>query len=61
MTGSSTGRRRNGVNDLTKECIGYENGVLGGIGCGFRLLKVLCSNGDLFAAVSDVYRIYTLY
>ena len=36
-------KTRNGVNDLTKECIGYENGVLGGV---ISALNVFCSKGD---------------
>lgn len=32
--------KRNGVTGLTKECIGYENGVLGGV---VSALNVLCS------------------
>lgn len=35
--------QRNGVTGLTKECIGYENGVLGGV---ISALNVLCSKGD---------------
>lgn len=34
---------RNGVTGLTKECIGYENGVLGGV---ISALNVYCSKGD---------------
>jgi len=34
---------RNGVKGLTKECIGYENGVLGGL---VSALRVMCSPGD---------------
>ena len=34
---------RNGVQGLTRECIGYENGVLGGV---VSALNVLCSKGD---------------
>ena len=34
---------RNGVTGLTKECIGYENGVLGGV---ISALNVICSRGD---------------
>ena len=43
---------RNGVNSLTKECIGYENGVLGGV---VSALKVLCSNGDSILLQSPTY------
>lgn len=35
--------RRNGVTGLTREHIGYENGVLGGV---ISTLNVLCSKGD---------------
>ena len=45
-------KTRNGVNDLTKECIGYENGVLGGV---VSALKVLCSNGDSVLLQSPTY------
>lgn len=34
---------RNGVQGLTAECIGYENGVLGGV---ISALNTLCSKGD---------------
>lgn len=36
-------KKRNGVTDLTQECIGYENGVLGGV---ISALNVYCSRGD---------------
>lgn len=36
-------KKRNGVTDLTPECIGYENGVLGGV---ISALNVYCSKGD---------------
>ena len=36
-------KNRNGVTDLTPECIGYENGVLGGV---LSALNVYCSRGD---------------
>ena len=45
-------KTRNGVNDLTKECIGYENGVLGGV---VSALKVLCSNWDFCLLQSPTY------
>lgn len=35
--------KRNGVTGLTRECIGYENGVLGGAA---SALNVFCSKGD---------------
>ena len=34
---------RHGVQGLTRECIGYENGVLGGL---ISALNVFCSRGD---------------
>lgn len=36
-------KNRNGVTDLAPECIGYENGVLGGV---ISALNVYCSRGD---------------
>lgn len=36
-------KKRNGITDLTPECIGYENGVLGGV---ISALNVYCSRGD---------------
>lgn len=36
-------KNRNGVTDLTPECIGYENGVLGGV---ISAMNVYCSKGD---------------
>ena len=36
-------RDRNGARGLTADCIGYENGVLGGL---LSALRVLCSPGD---------------
>lgn len=36
-------KNRNGVTGLTPECIGYENGVLGGV---ISALNVYCSRGD---------------
>lgn len=36
-------KKRNGVTDLTPKCIGYENGVLGGV---ISALNVYCSRGD---------------
>ena len=35
-------QQRNGVTGLTRECIGYENGVLGGV---VSALNVICSRG----------------
>lgn len=43
---------RNGVTGLTKECIGYENGVLGGV---ISALNVLCSKGDNVLLHSPTY------
>ncbi|BDF68867.1 aminotransferase [Oscillospiraceae bacterium] len=44
--------KRNGVTGLTKECIGYENGVLGGV---ISALNVLCSKGDNVLLHSPTY------
>lgn len=43
---------RNGVTGLTKEYIGYENGVLGGV---VSALNVLCSKGDNVLIHSPTY------
>lgn len=43
---------RNQVTGLTKECIGYENGVLGGV---ISALNVLCSKGDSVLVHSPTY------
>ncbi len=43
---------RNGVQGLTKECIGYENGVLGGV---VSALNVFCSKGDKVLLHSPTY------
>ena len=43
---------RKGVGDLTEECIGYENGVLGGV---VSALNVLCSKGDSVLVHSPTY------
>lgn len=43
---------RNGVTGLTKEHIGYENGVLGGV---ISALNVLCSRGDNVLLHSPTY------
>lgn len=43
---------RNGVTGLTAECIGYENGVLGGV---VSALRVLCSDGDKILLQSPTY------
>ena len=44
--------RRNGVTGLTKEHIGYENGVLGGM---VSAMNVLCSKGDNVLVHSPTY------
>ena len=44
--------KRNGVTGLIKECIGYENGVLGGV---VSALNVLCSKGDSVLLHSPTY------
>lgn len=44
--------RRNGVTGLTRDCIGYENGVLGGV---TSALSVLCSRGDNVLVHAPVY------
>lgn len=43
---------RNGVTGLTGECIGYENGVLGGV---VSALNVFCSKGDSVLIHSPTY------
>ena len=43
---------RNGVTNLTEECIGYENGVLGGV---VSALNVFCSKGDKVLLHSPTY------
>lgn len=45
-------RERNDVEGLTKECIGYENGVLGGV---VTALNVFCSRGDKVLLHSPTY------
>ena len=44
--------KRNGVAGLTKECVGYENGVLGGV---VNALNVFCSRGDKVLVHSPTY------
>ena len=44
--------KRNKVEGLTKECIGYENGVLGGV---ISAMNVLCSKGDKVLLHSPTY------
>lgn len=43
---------RNGVTGLTRECIGYENGVLGGV---ISALNCVCSRGDKVLLHSPTY------
>lgn len=43
---------RHGVQGLTKECIGYENGVLGGV---LSALNIFCSKGDKVLLHSPTY------
>lgn len=43
---------RNGVTGLTKDVIGYENGVLGGV---LSALRVMCSQGDNVLLHSPTY------
>lgn len=45
-------RVRKGVTDLTRDCIGHENGVLGGV---VSALNVLCSKGDSVLLHSPTY------
>lgn len=50
-------KTRNGVGDLTRECIGYQNGVLGGV---VSALNVLCSKGDHVLLHSPIYIGFTM-
>lgn len=50
-------KTRNGVEDLTRECIGYQNGVLGGV---VSALNVLCSKGDRVLLHSPTYIGFTM-
>ncbi len=43
---------RNNVTDMTRECIGYENGVLGGV---VSAMNVFCSKGDNVLLHSPTY------
>ena len=45
-------KNRNGVTGLTRECIGYENGVLGGV---ISALNVACSRGGKVLLHSPTY------
>ncbi len=47
---------RNHVKGLTRDCIGYENGVLGGV---LSALGVLCSKGDNVLVHSPTYMGFT--
>ena len=49
--------RRNGVKGLTKEHIGYENGVLGGV---ISALNCVCSKGDKVLVHSPTYIGFTM-
>ena len=49
--------KRNGVKGLTKENIGYENGVLGGV---ITALNVLCSKGEKVLIHSPTYVGFTM-
>lgn len=44
--------KRNGVQGLTADCIGYENGVLGGV---LSALNCVCSKGDSILVHSPTY------
>lgn len=44
--------KRHGVTGLRKECIGYENGVLGGV---VSALNVICSRGDKVLVHTPTY------
>lgn len=48
---------RNGVKGLTKEHIGYENGVLGGV---ISALNIICSKGDNVLLHSPTYIGFTM-
>lgn len=45
-------QKRHGIQGLTRECIGYENGVLGGV---ISALNVFCSRGDKVLLHSPTY------
>ncbi|MBS4462769.1 aminotransferase class I/II-fold pyridoxal phosphate-dependent enzyme [Aerococcaceae bacterium zg-B36] len=49
--------KRNGVTNLTKEAIGYENGVLGGL---LSAMRVLCSQGDKVLIHTPTYVGFTM-
>lgn len=48
---------RNGVTGLSRECIAYENGVLGGV---ISALNVFCSKGDKVLLHSPTYIGFTM-
>ncbi len=50
-------KERNGVDGLAPECIGYQNGVLGGV---VSALNVLCSKGDNVLIHSPTYMGFTV-
>ena len=50
-------KEQNHVTELTKECIGYENGVLGGV---ISALNVLCSKGDKVLLHTPTYIGFTM-
>ena len=49
--------QRNHVTGLTRDCIGYENGVLGGV---LSALNVFCSRGDKVLVHSPTYIGFTM-
>ena len=49
--------KRNGVTGLTRDCIGYENGVIGGV---ISALNVMCSKGDHVLVHSPTYIGFTM-
>lgn len=50
-------KQRNGVTELTEECIGYENGVLGGV---ISALNAFCSAGDKVLLHAPTYIGFTM-
>jgi cystathionine beta-lyase len=50
-------KKRNGVTELTRECIEYENSVLGGVA---SALSVLCSKGDKVLIHKPTYIGFTM-
>lgn len=49
-------KTHNGASDITADCIGYENGVLGGVS---NALSVYCSRGDNVLLHSPTYNGFT--